>query len=36
MKNPNQKKYEQESLSLTTSYIIIAIIIIFALLADNI
>jgi len=35
MKNSNQTKYEQESLSKTNSYILFTIVIIFALLADN-
>jgi hypothetical protein len=36
MKNTKPSKYEQESWSTTTSYIIITIAIVFALLADNI
>jgi len=36
MKKNNPSKYEQESWSATTSYIIITIAILFALFADNI
>jgi hypothetical protein len=36
MKNTKPSKYEQESWSTTTSYIIITIAIVFALFADNI